>query len=271
MLTLVPTPIGNIEDITLRAIKALESADLFLCEDTRVARKLIKLLQDRLSITVKSSKYLSFHEHNQESFLSKLEPSFFKQNIVYISDAGMPCISDPGAKLVEYCIKNEIEYDVLPGPSAAITAFAASGFEGRFTFFGFLPHKGKDRKKRLEEVLDSPYFSIVFEAPHRLLKFLNEIENIDNDREIFLAKELTKRYQRFFKGTVGEILDLIKNVDIKGEWVAVISPKKESFSQSALTKQDILSLNISKKEKAKLLSKITSKSVKECYEELIRG
>lgn len=269
MLTFVPTPIGNIEDITFRAIKALEDADIFLCEDTRVTKKLLKILVDRFSIKLKSNSFISFHEHNQDSFLSTINLSFFDKNIVYLSDAGMPSISDPGVKLVQFCQKNSIKYDILPGANAAIVAFVASGFDGEFTFFGFLPSKGSDRKKRINTILNHKFFSIVYEAPHRLLKLLEEIKNIDQDRLIFVAKELSKKYQEFYKDRVDLIFNMLSSKNIKGEWVVVISPKKDQSLQNSLTKEDILPLDIPKKQKAKLLSKITAKSAKEWYEELI--
>jgi len=267
LLTLVPTPIGNLQDLSQRALKALENADIFLCEDTRVTKKLLTLLKEKYKIEFKPTKFISFHEHNQNQFLSKIDPSFFNQNVVYVSDAGMPGVSDPGSKLIKYCQDNSIDYDVLPGPSAAITAFAASGFEeSRFTFFGFLPRK--DRLSLLENVLENPYVSILYEAPHRLIKLLEETAKLDENREIFLAKELTKKYQRFYKGIVKDILEELRKTDIKGEWVVVISPGR-ALVKSSISIQDIISLDIPKKEKAKLLSKITNKSVKEWYEELI--
>lgn len=271
MLRLVPTPIGNIEDITLRAIKALEDADIFLCEDTRVAKKLINLLKERFSLKIKTSKYISVHQHNVDKFLSQIEPSFFNQNIVYASDAGMPGISDPGSELIKYCIKNDIKYDVLPGASAFVIAYVASGYEGGFTFFGFLPSKGKERNEELQKVLNHPYISILYEAPHRLLKLLKEMSEFDSQREIFLAKELTKKYQKFYKDSVRNILETLQKETIKGEWVVIIPPKKKIMKESLISKKDILKLGIPKKDKAKLLSKLTEKSVKECYQELIQN
>ena len=270
MLRVVPTPIGNIEDITLRAFQALEDADIFLCEDTRFSKKLIKLLKDRYSLNIKTSQYISVHQHNIEKFISTLTPSFFEKNVVYLSDAGMPGISDPGSELVEYCIKNSISYDVLPGASAFVTAYVASGYKGRFTFFGFLPSRGSARRDELQKVLNHPYISILYEAPHRLLKLLKEIDEIDNQREVFLAKELTKKYQKFYKESIQNLLQTLQKETIKGEWVVVLPPKNERVKESLISKADIYELNIPKKEKAKLLSKLTNRSVKECYEELIK-
>jgi len=140
LFSLVPTPIGNIGDISLRAIEALSEADILLCEDTRVTKKLIHILKERYNTSFKENQeFISLHSHNEKSFIEKLESSFFEQNIVYVSDAGMPGISDPGQMLVRYCIDNNIAYDVFPGANALLTAFVASGFiETQMLFFGFL-------------------------------------------------------------------------------------------------------------------------------------
>ena len=181
----------------------------------------------------------------------------------------MPAVSDPGAALVKYCQDNSIKYDVLPGPSAAVTAFAASGFEeSKFTFFGFLPRSGKERENQLKKVLSNPYVSILYEAPHRLLKLLEEIARKDPERDLFLAKELTKKYQKFYKDSAKKLFENLKYENVKGEWVVVISPGKP-LSESLLSIEDILSLDIPKKQKAKLLSKISGKTPKEWYEKLI--
>ena len=142
MLTLVPTPIGNLSDISKRAIEALNEADIVFCEDTRVTKKLLSLLQIDLNKT-----FIAMHSHNENEIISKIDVSIFDKNVVYVSDAGMPGISDPGSKLIQFAQENNIKYDVIPGANALLTAFVASGFEGEFTFFGFLPHKGKDREK----------------------------------------------------------------------------------------------------------------------------
>ncbi|WP_200762735.1 16S rRNA (cytidine(1402)-2'-O)-methyltransferase [Nitrosophilus alvini] len=270
MLTLVPTPIGNIEDISARALKALEKADIFLCEDTRVTKKLLGLVKQKYNIAPAPARFISLHSHNEKKFLQKIDPSFFDKNVVYVSDAGMPGISDPGAILVDYCIKNGIEYDVLPGPSAFVTAYAASGFNSsRFLFFGFLPHKGHDRKRAFENVMNSGFDTIIYESPHRLLKLFEEIVAYDCDREVFAVKELTKKFQKYYRGKVVQIFEKLKNENIKGEWVVII--KASEKKETALDINDILSLDIPKKQAAKLLSKITGKSIKECYNHLLRN
>lgn len=269
MLVLVPTPIGNIGDISLRAIEALSSADTLLCEDTRVTKKLIHILKERYNTIFKSEQnFISLHSHNEKEFIEKLEPSFFEQNVIYVSDAGMPGISDPGAALVKYCQDNGVKYDVMPGANALLTAFVASGFaEGKMLFWGFLPHKGKDRAASLLGALNSGFTTIVYESPHRLDKLLTELSHEEPSRKLFLAKELTKRYQNYYFGTADEIKKKI-DANIRGEWVLVIEAKV-SQNSSAISQNDILELDLPKKVQAKLISKITGENTKACYERLL--
>ncbi len=269
MLSLVPTPIGNIGDISLRAIEVLSNADTLLCEDTRVTKKLIHILKERYETSFKDNQdFISLHSHNEKDFVEKLEPSFFEQNVVYVSDAGMPGISDPGQALVNYAQENEIEYDVLPGANALLTAFVASGFvETKMLFWGFLPHKGKDRAASLQGALNSGFTTIVYESPHRLEKFLNELAVEENSRKIFLAKELTKKFQRYVFGTASECLNKLDG-NFRGEWVVVIEAGS-AHNESAISQNDILELDLPKKTQAKLISKITGENTKACYQRLL--
>ena len=269
MLTLVPTPIGNIGDISLRAMELLSDADVLLCEDTRFTKKLLHILKERYALHVKEhQEFLSLHSHNEKSFVEKLEPSFFEQNIIYVSDAGMPGVSDPGQALVRYCIDNNIEYDVLPGANAVLTAFVASGFiETQMLFLGFLDHKGTSRQAGLQEALYNGYTTILYESPHRLEKLLKEIASEEDGRELFVAKELTKKYQTFFHGRAGEILQKLDG-NFRGEWVVVIKASS-SHLQSAISQNDILALDVPKKVQAKLISKITGENTKVCYQRLL--
>jgi len=269
LLSLVPTPIGNIGDISLRAIEALSEADTLLCEDTRVTKKLIHILKERYDTSFKENQnFISLHSHNEKEFIEKLEASFFDENIVYASDAGMPGISDPGQALVKYAQENEIKYDVLPGANAVLTAFVASGFvETQMLFWGFLPHKGKDRTASLLGALNSGFTTIVYESPHRLEKFLKEMIIEEKSRKIFLAKELTKKYQNYYFGTAEEILSKLDG-NIRGEWVVVIEASSK-HNASAISQKDILDLDIPKKQQAKLISKITGENTKECYNRLL--
>ena len=269
LLSLLPTPIGNIGDISLRTIEVLKDADILLCEDTRVTKKLIHILKERYNTVFKENQeFISLHSHNEKSFVEKLEKSIFLKNIVYVSDAGMPGVSDPGQVLVRFCIDNKIEYDVLPGANALLTAFVASGFvETQMLFFGFLDHKGTSRAEGLLQALHNGYTTILYESPHRLDKLLLEIEKEEPARELFLAKELTKKYQKYLHGTAGEIF---KNLDgnYRGEWVVVIKASTAQ-STSAVSQNDILALDLPKKVQAKLICKITGENTKECYNRLL--
>jgi 16S rRNA (cytidine1402-2'-O)-methyltransferase len=250
-------------------MQALSQADILLCEDTRVTKKLLHILQERHNVTCNDNQeFISVHSHNEHAFLEKIEPSFFDKNVVYASDAGMPGISDPGQLLVNYCIEHDLTYDILPGANALLTAFVASGFVGtKMLFLGFLDHKGTSREAGLQEALFNGYTTILYESPHRLVKLLQEIEKVDSFREIFLAKELTKKYQSFFRGTAKDV-SVQLNGNTKGEWVVVIkaAPKQNA---SAISQNDILALDIPKKMQAKLISKITGENTKECYNRLM--
>ena len=268
MLSLLPTPIGNIGDITLRTLDVLREADTILCEDTRVSKKLLMLLKERYNLQTKSPHFISLHSHNEHDFIQTLTPEFFNKNVVYMSDAGMPCISDPGQRLVRYCVDNAIAYDVLPGANAVLTAFGASGFvETQMLFFGFLPHKGSERKEALLQALYNGFTTVVYESPHRLLKLLEEIAKESPERELFLAKELTKKYQTYYHGNAHDIIKQLSGT-IRGEWVVVI--EKAEARSAVLSESDILALDISKKSAAKLIAKITNENIKACYNRLIK-
>jgi len=269
LLRLVPTPIGNIGDISLRTMEVLGDADVLLCEDTRVTKKLLHILKERYSLNTKENQeFISLHSHNEKHFIEKLELSFFESNVVYVSDAGMPGVSDPGQALVNFCLENSIDYDVLPGANAVLTAFVASGFvETQMLFWGFLPHKGKERSSSLNEALHSGYTTVLYESPHRLEKLLNELISDAPNQEMFLAKELTKKYQRYFRGNASEILKRLDG-DFRGEWVVVFRAN-EKQNASAITQKDILALDLPKKAQAKLISKITGENTKECYQRLL--
>ncbi len=248
---------------------ALSEADILLCEDTRVTKKLLNILTLRYDFhTKENQEFISLHSHNEKKFIQELEPSFFEQNIVYVSDAGMPGVSDPGQGLVRYCIDNNIEYDILPGANAVLTAFVASGFiETQMLFFGFLDHKGVSRSVGLQKALYNGYTTILYESPHRLEKLLSEIDQEEPSRQIFLAKELTKKFQNYFHGTAKEISKTLAG-NHKGEWVVVIEASQEQAS-SAISQSDVLALDLPKKVQAKLISKITGENTKACYQRLL--
>ncbi len=267
MIRFIPTPIGNPKDITLRAIEYFQEAELFFCEDTRQSKKFLRLLQERFGMRYPDAEFVSFNEHNGKDRLSQYTQDIATKNIIYLSDAGTPVISDPGQILVEYCQQNGIEYDILPGATAVTTVYAASGFEsGKFLFFGFLPHKGKSRGNALSEVMQSQYDIVLYESPHRLQKTLEEIASKDPNRELFLAKELTKKYQKYYKDKASALAEEFKQTEIKGEWAIVIEGK--AVEEKTLSLDDIERIDMPPKVKAKLLSQLSNKSVSEWYQEL---
>ena len=268
MLTFIPTPIGNPQDITIRALQEFKKATLFLCEDTRETKRLLRILEERFDFSYPEVEFLSFHEHNGAERLKEVARRLKDEQVVYVSDAGMPIISDPGQILVEYCQTEGIEYDVLPGASAVTTAYAASGFkEGKFLFYGFLPQKGSERSSALIEMMNESTNTVLYEAPHRIEKLIAEIHQIDEEREVFFAKELSKKFQNYHRGSAKSILKKFETINSKGEWVVVIQGKKEQAN--VLYVEDILAFDMQPKVKAKLLAKITDKNVKEWYQELI--
>ena len=270
MITFVPTPIGNPQDITIRAMRCFEKATLFLCEDTRQTKRLLRLLEERFGMVYPDAEFISFNEHNGAQRLEELPERLATQEVVYVSDAGMPVISDPGQLLVAYAQAHGIAYDVLPGASAVTTAYAASGFEeGKFLFCGFLPHKGRERSAALAEAMGNGYNTVLYEAPHRLEKLLWEITEIDPERELFLAKELSKKFQRYYRGEAKAVLAKITEETIRGEWVVVIGAKRAE--SGSLGFDAVYAMDIPPKVKAKLLAQMSDKSTKEWYALLVKA
>ena len=268
MITLIPTPIGNPQDITVRAMRLFERAEMFLCEDTRHTKKLLRLLHTRYGMHAVSAPLYSFHEHNSAQRIEAMEDALRHQEVVFVSDAGMPAISDPGQQLVRWAQEHAVPYDVLPGATAVTTAYAASGFAaGVFLFFGFLPHHGKERTARIDEVLGCGYDAILYEAPHRLEKLLAVLASRAPDREIFAAKELTKRYQRYYRGRADQVHAQITAETIRGEWVVIIHGKKSTTK--SLTFDALMRCDLPPKSKAKLLAAVSDRSVKAWYATLI--
>ncbi len=267
MVIFIPTPLGNISDITFRALDSLQKAQIIFCEDTRVTKTLINLLKERFSLKDMNATLVSFNEYNGFKQIEKYKDDIKTKEVVYVSDAGMPSISDPGQKLVEFCQKENIPYTILPGPSTPPLIYAASGFKsGKFTFWGFLSSKGKKRLEEIKEVLNHNFDSILFESPQRIVSLIDEIVKIDPNREIFVAKELTKKFEKYFKGKAKEVLEEIKNSSIKGEWSLVV---KGDDKRGFINLEDLKALSLPLKEKSKLLSKYSDISSKEWYQILL--
>lgn len=222
-LYIVPTPIGNLDDITLRAIKVLQQVDAILAEDTRTSSFLLK----HLGIEKKLYSHHKFNEHKSvEAVKSFIEAG---QNIALISDAGTPGISDPGFLLVRSCVADGIEVETLPGATALIPALVQSGFPcDKFCFEGFLPQK-KGRSKRIGELAEESRTIIFYESPYRVVKLLDQlIEVVGPEREVSISREITKKFEQTIRGTLAQVADHFKHNDPKGEFVVVLSgkPKK---------------------------------------------
>lgn len=219
-LFIVPTPIGNLEDITIRALNILKEVDVIFAEDTRTTKQLL----NHFDI---NNKLISSHLYNENQNEEK-EIDYLKQgkNIAIVSDRGTPVISDPGYILVKNAIKNGYNVVCLPGPTAVIPALVMSGLSGGpFTFYGFLNSKENKRKKELETLKMIPYPIAFYEAPHRLIKTLNNIYEIFGNRNIAIVREISKRYEEVIRGTVENILKTVEN--LKGEIVIVVEGNKE--------------------------------------------
>lgn len=218
-LYLVPTPIGNLDDMTMRAVQVLKEADLIAAEDTRHT----KMLLNHFAIETRE---ISFHEHNTEQrlpeLIAKLESGI---TIAQCSDAGMPSISDPGKELVAAAIDHQIPVVPLPGANAGLTALIASGLAPQpFYFYGFLERKPQQQEKELTALVNRPETMIFYEAPHRLKKTLKVMQKVFGDhRQAVLARELTKRYEEFLRGTLAELVNWAENNQVRGEFVVLVS------------------------------------------------
>ena len=226
-LYVVSTPIGNLEDMTLRAIYILKNSELILCEDTRISIKLLK----KFNI---NTKMISYHKFNEKKRLGKIIQIIKNNKIVsLISDAGTPVISDPGMILIKECIKNNIALHPIPGPSAVTSALSVSGFDEKFLFYGFLPNSETQIKNEIKNLCDFPYSIIFFVSSNKINKVIKIFKIFFSERKIMIAKEMTKIYESFIRNEVNS-LDVSK-YNLKGELTVVISNKlnvkKKSLNQ----------------------------------------
>ena len=247
-LYVVSTPIGNLQDITLRAIYILKNSELILCEDTRTSIKLLK----KFNI---NTKMISYHKFNEKKRLGKIIQIIKNNKIVsLISDAGTPVISDPGMILIKECIKNNIALHPIPGPSAVTSALSVSGFDEKFLFYGFLPNSESQIKNEIKNLCDFPYSIIFFVSSNKINKVIKIFKIFFSERKIMIAKEMTKIYESFIRNDVNS-LDVSRH-NLKGELTVVISNK---FN---IKKKSLNQLNESVKNKIKLmLKKYSSKDV----------
>lgn len=221
-LYLVPTPIGNLEDMTFRAVNTLKEVDLIACEDTRVTQKLLNHFEIDTPKT-------SYHEHNVKEKTSELIQLLIEgQNIAQVSDAGMPSISDPGVELVREAIEHNLAVVPLPGANAALTGLIASGISPQpFTFYGFLGRKKNELLAELEELKDVQETLVFYESPYRMVNLMEAlVEVFGEDRRVVLAREVTKRFEEFIRGTAEEISDWAANTELRGEFVVIVEGNK---------------------------------------------
>lgn len=251
-LYLIPTPLGNLDDITIRALKVLETVDIILCEDTRETKKLL----DKYNI---KNKLVSCHEFNEEKMkdrvLSYLVGGF---NVGLVTDQGTPLISDPGYRITSYIVSKGYEIISLPGPTAFVPALTMSTLSPLpFLFYGFLNAKETRRKKELTNLKNYPFTIIFYEAPHRILATLLNIKEIFGDRKICLAREISKKYEEAIRGSVNEILD--SKFELKGEFVIVVEGAKLEFNFNSMSIVDHVNFYIedgnAKNEAIKLVAK----------------
>ena len=216
LLYLIATPIGNLQDVSPRAIEILQNIDLIACEDTRVTGKLMQLLNI-------SKPLISVREHNEVSVSQEIVKKILSgTKVAYMSDAGYPCISDPGSKLVKICLDNEINITSIPGPNAALTALVASGLNAdHFYFHGFLNAKESLKIEELKKLLKHEETLIFYEAPHRIQKTLETMNEILGNRKACIARELTKKHEEFIRGTLDD-LSKIDPETLKGEMVIIV-------------------------------------------------
>lgn len=222
-LYLVPTPIGNLGDMTVRAIETLKEVDLIAAEDTRHTQQLLNQFDIQ-------TRQISFHEHNKEVRIPELVERLTQgTNLAQVSDAGMPSISDPGQELVAAALAADIPVVPLPGASAGITALVASGLVPQpFTFYGFLPRKNSEQQEALTNLLPHQETMLFYEAPHRLAKTLQNIVKVFGpDRQVVLARELTKRYEEFIRGTAAEVAEWAQTQEVRGEFVLMTAGNSE--------------------------------------------
>ncbi len=219
---LIPTPIGNMGDITQRALEILDNVDLIACEDTRHSGRFLKQFNIK-------KKLVSYHNFNEFSRSRELKASLEQgHSIAVITDAGSPGISDPAYRIVRLAIDNGFELSALPGANALIPALTASGLPtDRFFFEGFLPNKSNARKKRLEKLIKFEHTIVFYESPHRIKKCLEDILVVLGDREICLAREISKKFEEYLRGKVSDIIEHMEHRTVKGEMVLIVEGKKE--------------------------------------------
>jgi 16S rRNA (cytidine1402-2'-O)-methyltransferase len=269
LLYLVATPIGNLQDLSPRALEVLGSCDYVLCEDTRRSRS----LWNHFELTPPLKSFHKFNESSQEE--NVIEDLKQGLKIALISDAGTPGICDPGEQLVAKCWEENISIEHIPGACSLLYALVVSGFRcAPFQFIGFLPKKEGELLKIFESLTLSPSTTICFETPHRILKTLKHLASFDPKRMLFIGRELTKRFETLYRGTAEELQKTVKDSTVKGEFVVVISPSEKSEEWEDLTlEQQVLDIeekfNYSRNEAIKLTAELRGLPKRQVYQALI--
>lgn len=272
ILYICPTPIGNIQDITIRTLEIFKNVDLIAAEDTRRTIKLLNHYQIQKPLT-------SYHEHNKESKGNYLIEKLLQgENIAQVSDAGMPGISDPGEDLIKKAHQLGIKVEVLPGASAFLIALINSGLDThKFVFEGFLPRSKKERRKELESVKYEPKTMIFYEAPHRIKEVLEDMFKILSNRKITIAKELTKIHETFLRMNISEAISYFQENDPKGEYVIILEgcsqekPLEHDFTVLTIKEHVEFEINqgLNKKDSIKKVAKLRNLSKNEVYQEVL--
>jgi len=270
MLYLVTTPIGNLQDLSERAIKTLAEADLILCEDTRRSGLLLSLLKLKKPLK-------PYHKFNESKELDKVIALMQEgQKVALISDSGTPALCDPGQSLVEACHKHAIAISAIPGPSAPLTALCLSGFATTpFTFWGFCERQTQALTHQMIQALTTPGVSLFFESPKRLKKTLQLIDSLDPSRTLFVARELTKMHESLYKGVAKEVLSNLPE-PLLGEITLAIGPSSPDSSWQSLDTHKLVSwleseLNLSRKEALKCAAQLTLRPKSEIYNKIIKN
>jgi len=217
VLFVVSTPIGNLQDITLRALDILRNVDLIACEDTRVSRKLLTKYEIK-NTTV------SLHARSKENAVERIVRTVIQgSKVAYVTDSGTPSVSDPGAALVRRVVEAGAKIVPVPGPSAVHTALAASGLAiSEYTFLGFLSNKAGRRRRKLGELSTSKTVLVFYESPHRLMEFLHDVRDLFGDVPCVVGKEMTKLFEKYYRGTVGDVCGMIEHDGIRGEYTVIL-------------------------------------------------
>lgn len=267
-LYVVATPIGNLEDITLRALDTLKKVDYIACEDTEHSIKLLNYYGIKKPLI---SYWSEKEKVKAEEIIQKIKAG---NNVALITDAGTPGISDPGAVVISRAIEEDIDIIPLPGPSALITALSVSGLNTEeFTFIGFLPVKQSHRKKKLLELSSERRTLVFYEAPHRILQTLNDILEVFGDRKVCIARELTKIFEEVLRGKLSKIIEKLENSKIAGEYVIVVEgaeEKRGSIEEALKEVKELMKKGKGRKEAVKIVSELYNLSKKELYEESLK-